>query len=70
MSRFEEKAIENMLYATDKVELNSAFTRECDYCCTHSCRSCKGCLVKTAFEGLYDGFEIAERRSRDIVPAR
>lgn len=62
MSKFETRAMENLLCTTDKIELESAFTRECDYCCTHSCRSCKGCNVLTCYEALSIGFEIREIR--------
>lgn len=69
--KFVERAVDNLLYTRDKLELSSRFDRECDYCCTHSCRSCKGCPVKSAYEGLKMGFEIAEKmaRKRDIVRA-
>ena len=69
--KFVERAVDNLLYTRDKLELSSRFDRECDYCCMHSCRSCKGCPVKSAYEGLKMGFEIAEKmaRKRDIVRA-
>lgn len=70
--KFVERAVDNLLYTRDKLELSARFDRECDYCCTHSCRSCKGCPVKSAYEGLKMGFEIAEKmasRKRDIVRA-
>lgn len=72
MSRFTEKAIDRLLYTRNNEELEARFEGSCDYCCTHSCRSCKGCPVKSAYEGLKMGFEIAEKmatRKRDIVRA-
>ena len=62
MSRFEARATDNMLYTRDKTELGNVFEKECDYCCTHSCRSCKGCPVKQTYETLWDSFDMREIR--------
>ena len=68
MSKFETRAMEHLLYTTDKVELEAAFVKECDYCCTHSCRSCKQCNVKTCYEALSVGFEIRDiRRAKRLI---
>lgn len=72
MSRFTDNAIDHLLYTRNTTELSARFDHECDYCCTHSCRSCKGCPVKVTYDGLKMGFEIAESiasRKRDIVRA-
>lgn len=71
--RFTDRAASNLLNTTNTADLSARFDMECDYCCTHSCRSCKGCPVKAVYDGLKMGFEIAEqiaaRKSRDIVRA-
>ena len=71
MSKFSDKAIDRLLYTRNNQELSSRFESSCDFCCLHSCRSCKGCPVKAAYDGLKMAFEIEERRTtkRDIVRA-
>lgn len=73
MKRFSVNyAVDQMLYTRDKVELESAYKASCEFCCATCNRDCRGCRVKSTYEGLRDGFEIAEMRAarRDVVPAK
>lgn len=69
MSKFSDKAIDRLLYTRNNNELSARFESSCDFCCTHACRSCKGCPVKVTYEGLKMAFDLEERRTekRDIV---
>ena len=73
MKRFSVNyACENMLYTTNKVELESCFRANCEFCARTCNRDCSTCRAKSTYEGLRMGFEIAEERAakRDIVRAK
>ena len=64
MARFVERATDNLLDATNGADLEKRFENQCDYCCLHACRRCKGCPVKEVHDGLADFFGIRDSITR------